>query len=37
MRKAFGLAGVIAIILASGGVALAGPWEDGVVAYNRRP
>jgi TPR repeat protein len=35
MQKALGLAGVIAIILASGTTAVAGPWEDGMVAYNR--
>lgn len=35
MRKALRFAGVIAIILASGATALAGPWEDGMVAYNR--
>lgn len=35
MRKALVLAGVVAIILASGAVAVAGPWEDGMVAYNR--
>src|SRR6185369_3595823 len=35
MRKALGLAGVVAIILASGVAAVAGPWEDGMVAYNR--
>ena len=35
MRKALGLAGVVAIILASGAAAVAGPWEDGMVAYNR--
>jgi hypothetical protein len=34
MQKVLGLAGVVAIILASG--AVAGPWEDGMVAYNRR-
>ena len=35
MRKAVGLAAVVAINLASGAVAIAGPWEDGMVAYNR--
>jgi TPR repeat protein len=35
MRKALGLAGMVAIILASGTAAVAGPWEDGMVAYNR--
>lgn len=35
MRIALGFAGVVAIILASGAPALAGPWEDGMVAYNR--
>lgn len=35
MRKALRLAGVVAIILASVATALAGPWEDGMVAYNR--
>lgn len=34
MRKALGLAGMVAIIFASA-AALAGPWEDGMVAYNR--
>ena len=35
MRKVLGLAGMVAIILASGAAAVAGPWEDGMVAYNR--
>ncbi|MGQ0686687.1 tetratricopeptide repeat protein [Bradyrhizobium sp.] len=35
MRRASGFAGVVAIILLSGTAALAGPWEDGMVAYNR--
>jgi TPR repeat protein len=36
MRKASGLAGMVATILLSGAAtALAGPWEDGMVAYNR--
>jgi TPR repeat protein len=35
MRKALGLAGVVAIVLVSGAAAIAGPWEDGMVAYNR--
>lgn len=35
MRKALGAAGVVAIILAGSAAAIAGPWEDGMVAYNR--
>lgn len=35
MRKASGAAGVVAIILAGSAAAIAGPWEDGMVAYNR--
>jgi len=36
MRKASGLAGMVATILLGGAAsALAGPWEDGMVAYNR--
>lgn len=35
MRKAQVIAGMIAIMLASGEPAIAGPWEDGMVAYNR--
>jgi len=35
MRKVFGFTGVVAIILASGVAAIAGPWEDGMAAYNR--
>jgi TPR repeat protein len=35
MRKALGFAGLVATILLSGASALAGPWEDGMVAYNR--
>lgn len=35
MRKARAIVGVIAIILGSSAPALAGPWEDGMVAYNR--
>jgi TPR repeat protein len=35
MRKASGLAVVVATILLSGITAGAGPWEDGMVAYNR--
>jgi TPR repeat protein len=35
MRKASGFVGVVAIILASIVAAYAGPWEDGMVAYNR--
>ena len=35
MRKVLGFGGVVAIILASGAAAVAGPWEDGMVAYNR--
>jgi TPR repeat protein len=35
MRNALGFAGLVATILLSGAAALAGPWEDGMVAYNR--
>jgi TPR repeat protein len=35
MRKAQVIAGMIAIMLARGEAAVAGPWEDGMVAYNR--
>ena len=35
MRKALGCAGMVATILLSGAAAVAGPWEDGMVAYNR--
>ena len=35
MRRALGFAGVVAIILGSSAGAVAGPWEDGMVAYNR--
>ena len=35
MRKALGFAGMVAIILASGAAAIAGPWEDGMASYNR--
>lgn len=35
MRSALRFAGVVAIILASGAPSFAGPWEDGMVAYNR--
>ena len=35
MRKALGCAAVVATILLGGAAALAGPWEDGMVAYNR--
>ena len=35
MRKALGFAGLVATILLSGAAALAGPWEDGMVAYSR--
>jgi TPR repeat protein len=35
MLKVWGFASVVAIVLASGAAALAGPWEDGMVAYNR--
>ena len=35
MQKVLGLAGVVAIILASGAAAVVGHWEDGMVAYNR--
>jgi TPR repeat protein len=35
MRKRLGVAGLVATILLTGGAAVAGPWEDGMVAYNR--
>ena len=36
MRKASGFAAMVATILPGGAAAsLAGPWEDGMVAYNR--
>src|SRR5262245_48639559 len=35
MRTASGLAVMVATILPSGVAAVAGPWEDGMVAYNR--
>jgi TPR repeat protein len=35
MRKAFGCGLMVATILLSGAAAVAGPWEDGMVAYNR--
>lgn len=35
MRSVLGFAGMIAIMLFGGATALAGPWEDGMVAYNR--
>ncbi|MBI5323466.1 hypothetical protein [Bradyrhizobium sp.] len=35
MRRVLGFAGMVAIMLLSGAAALAGPWEDGMVAYNR--
>jgi TPR repeat protein len=35
MRKALGGAAMVATILLSGAAAVAGPWEDGMVAYNR--
>jgi TPR repeat protein len=36
MRKVSGLAGMVATIFLGGAAAaLAGPWEDGMVAYNR--
>jgi TPR repeat protein len=35
MRRALGFAGLVATILLSGAAAVAGPWEDGMVAYNR--
>jgi TPR repeat protein len=34
MRNALGCAGVVVTILLSGAAAVAGPWEDGMVAYN---
>jgi TPR repeat protein len=35
MRKALGGAALVATILLSGAAAVDGPWEDGMVAYNR--
>ncbi len=35
MRKMHLVAGAVAILLGSGAAASAGPWEDGMVAYNR--
>jgi len=35
MRKALGGVALVATILLSGAAAVAGPWEDGMVAYNR--
>ena len=35
MRKALGGAALVVTILLSGAAAVAGPWEDGMVAYNR--
>ena len=35
MRMRWKFTGSIAILLASGSLAAAGPWEDGMVAYNR--
>ncbi|HXI08529.1 MAG: tetratricopeptide repeat protein [Bradyrhizobium sp.] len=35
MRKAPVIAGMVAIMLAGAVPAAAGPWEDGMVAYNR--
>ena len=35
MRKPLGFACLVATILLGGASALAGPWEDGMVAYNR--
>ena len=35
MRKALGGAAMVATIFLSGAAAIAGPWEDGMVAYNR--
>lgn len=35
MRRMLGFAGMVAIMLLGGTAALAGPWEDGMVAYNR--
>ena len=35
MRKTPGVAAAVATILLSGAAAVAGPWEDGMVAYNR--
>src|SRR5690348_14578516 len=35
MRKSQALAGAVAVLVLSGAAAVAGPWEDGMVAYNR--
>src|SRR5436190_13563728 len=35
MRTPWVLAGAVAALLLSGAIAVAGPWEDGMVAYNR--
>lgn len=35
MRKLPAVAGAIVALVLSGAAALAGPWEDGMVAYNR--
>jgi TPR repeat protein len=35
MRKVQVVAAMVAIMLGSGAAAFAGPWEDGMVAYNR--
>ena len=35
MRMRWMFAGSIAVLMASGSAAVAGPWEDGMVAYNR--
>jgi TPR repeat protein len=35
MRKVQVVAAMVAIMLGSGAAAVAGPWEDGMVAYNR--
>lgn len=35
MRKSRAFAGAIAALVLSGAAAIAGPWEDGMVAYNR--
>ncbi len=35
MRKSLALAGAMMAAVLGGGAAVAGPWEDGMVAYNR--
>ena len=35
MRKSLVVAGAVMAVVLGGGAATAGPWEDGMVAYNR--